>query len=119
MPRIAGRASCLRRTSSFRAEPYEPQKPVEMGIFVCLGGAHIACACIACAQTAGGANVRLASVLWRCAIGALRVRTTSSLGAAYHTQILQLHGVLVYLALELGFPAPTRGQTPRARTAMA
>jgi hypothetical protein len=63
MPRIAGRTSCLRCTSSFRAEPYEPQKPVEMGIVVRLGRADIACARIACAQTAGGANVRLASVL--------------------------------------------------------
>jgi hypothetical protein len=32
MSRIAGRASCLRRTSSFRTEPYEPQKPVGIGI---------------------------------------------------------------------------------------
>jgi hypothetical protein len=63
MPRIAGRASCLRRTTSFRAEPYEPQKPVGLGIVVRLCRAHIACAPIACAQTAAGANVRLASVL--------------------------------------------------------
>jgi hypothetical protein len=47
MPRLAGRASCLRRTSSFRAEPYEPQKPVELGIVMHLGRVHIACARIA------------------------------------------------------------------------
>jgi hypothetical protein len=63
-----------------------------------LGRAHIAFARITCAQTAGGANVPLASVLHRCAMGALRVRTTSSLGAAYRTQILQLYGMLVYHA---------------------
>jgi hypothetical protein len=40
MPRIAGRASCLRRTTSFRAEPYEPQEPVVMG-FSCVQAAHI------------------------------------------------------------------------------
>jgi hypothetical protein len=64
MPRIAGRASCLRRTSSFRAEPYEPQKPVKMGIVVRPGRAHFACARIACAHIADGANnARLVSVL--------------------------------------------------------
>jgi hypothetical protein len=63
MTRIAGRASCMRCTGSFRAEPYEPQKPVGLEIVVCLGRAHIDCSPIACAQTAGGANVRLASVL--------------------------------------------------------
>jgi hypothetical protein len=44
-----------------------------------LSRAHNTCARIACAQTAGGANVRLASVLYRCSMGALRVRATSSL----------------------------------------
>jgi hypothetical protein len=77
----ADRASYWRRTSSFRAEPCKPWKPVEMGIVVSLGRTRIACARIACAQTAGGANVRLASVMHRCAMGALHVRTTSSLGA--------------------------------------
>jgi hypothetical protein len=90
-----------------------------MRIFVRLGRARIACARIACAQTAGGANVRLASVMHRCAMGALRVRETSSLGATYCTQIPQMYGVLVYHAPELGFLAPARGQTPRAPTAMA
>jgi hypothetical protein len=52
-------------------------------------------------------------------MGALRVCTTSSLGAAYRTQITQLYGVLVYYAPELGFLTPARGLTPRARNAMA
>jgi hypothetical protein len=52
-------------------------------------------------------------------MGALRVRTTYSLGAAHYTQIPQLYGVLVYHAPELGLLAPARGQTPRSRTAMA
>jgi hypothetical protein len=119
MPRIAGRASCLRRTSSFRAEPYEPQKSLELGTVVRLDCAHMAYARSACTQAAGGANVRLASVLQRCAMGALCVRTTSSLGAAYRTQIPQMYSVLVYHAPELGFLAPARGQTLRSRTAMA
>jgi hypothetical protein len=52
-------------------------------------------------------------------MSALRVRSASSLGAVYRTQISQLYGVLVYHAPELGFLAPARGDTPRARTAMA
>jgi hypothetical protein len=52
-------------------------------------------------------------------MGALRVRTTCSLGAAYRTQIPQLYGVLVYHVSELGFLASTLGQTLRVRTAMA
>jgi hypothetical protein len=84
MPRIAGRASCL-RTSSFRAEPYHLERPIELRIGMHLGRAHIACARVFRAQIAGSANVRLASMLWRCAMGALRVRTTSSLGPTYRT----------------------------------
>jgi hypothetical protein len=60
LPQIA---SCWWRTSSFRTEPYKPQETIGLGIFVCLGRAHVICAPIACSQTAGGANVRFASVL--------------------------------------------------------
>jgi hypothetical protein len=52
-------------------------------------------------------------------MGALRVRTTSSPGAADRTHIPQLYGVLTYHSPGLGFLAPARGHTPRARTAMA
>jgi hypothetical protein len=52
-------------------------------------------------------------------MGALCVRRTPSLGAAYRTQIPQLNGVLVYHAPELGFLAPALGHTLRVRTAMA
>jgi hypothetical protein len=52
-------------------------------------------------------------------MGALRVRTASSLGAAYRTQISQMYGVLVYHTPELDLLTPARGQTSCARTAMA
>jgi hypothetical protein len=48
MPRIAGRASGLRRTGSFRAKPYESHG--RMGTVVRPGGAHIARACPAPCQ---------------------------------------------------------------------
>jgi hypothetical protein len=79
MPRIAGGVDFSRRTSRFQARPYEPHG--RMGTAVRARRAHIAWA-----QIASGANVRLATVLEECAMGALRVLAASPLRVAHRTQ---------------------------------